>query len=262
MPCLRLRQICLIAPQLEPAVPLLCRLLGLEVGYRDPHLAEWGVENAMLAVGPGFLEVCAPIRDDAPARRFLERHPEGGGYIVIFNSSDLDRRRAHLREQSIRIVTDLGRDGFHTLQLHPADVGACMLEFNTTAGGEDWYGPYYPAGPDWQRRVRSERVSALAAVEIRANAPEQLAARWSSIIGVPLSVTRDGMPCVAVDGGEIRFVATRPGEREGLAAVELFAADAQAVDIVMADAERTGHRSGDNTLRLIGFDFRLVVPPA
>lgn len=257
---LRLRQICLIAPQLEPAVDALRQLFAIEVCYRDPLLATWGVENAMLPVGAGFLEVCVPIREDAPAARYLSRHPEGGGYIVIFNCSDLDRRRDHLKQFGIRIVTDLAHEAFRTLQLHPGDVGGCMVEFNTTTGGagaHNPFGPYAPAGPAWAEHIRTDRVREIAAVEIRTNAPRQLAAHWAAIMEAPLAQTPDGMPCIVVDDGEIRFVPAASAQREGLSAIELQTSGEAASEAILAAAAARHLPVSGRAIRLMGVEFRL-----
>ncbi len=47
----RLRQICLAAPTLAPGVDQLLQLFGLGAAYDDPHVANYGLANAALAVG-------------------------------------------------------------------------------------------------------------------------------------------------------------------------------------------------------------------
>ena len=256
----RLRQICLLAPRLEPVVSDLCRILGLEVCYRDPHLAAWGVENAMLAVGPAFIEVCSPLHAESAAQRFIRRNPDGGGYMAIFNTEDFDRHRDWLRSRSIRIVTELEHDGFRTIQLHPADVGACMIEINSTAGGEDWYGPYYPAGPDWQRHIRRTRVTAFAAIDIKSNEPARSASRWSEILRTGIDEPARQPLSIKMDGGDIRFVAAQAGERDSLSAISLHASSDAAIADAMMEAEKTGHRNGAHSFKIAGVDIALLAP--
>ena len=57
---MRLRQIALVARELEPVVDDLCAVLGLEVCYRDPGVAEFGLHNALMPIGTSFLEVVSP----------------------------------------------------------------------------------------------------------------------------------------------------------------------------------------------------------
>src|SRR5262249_11512307 len=79
---MRLRQVVIAARDLEETVAHLTAVLGLEVGFRDPGVAEFGLVNAVMPVGDTFLEVVSPVASTAPARRFLDRHGDGG-YMVI-----------------------------------------------------------------------------------------------------------------------------------------------------------------------------------
>ena len=76
---LRLRQICLVAYQLEPVIETLTAVFGLAVGHRDPGLDIFGLENAILPVGNSFLEVVAPIQEQTAAERYLKRRKGNGG---------------------------------------------------------------------------------------------------------------------------------------------------------------------------------------
>ena len=57
---MRLRQICLVAPHLEPVVGDIADIMGLNVCYRDPGVGKYGLENMLMPLGPSFLEVVAP----------------------------------------------------------------------------------------------------------------------------------------------------------------------------------------------------------
>src|SRR5215468_6763025 len=57
---MRLRQICLVAPQLEPVISDICAIMGLDVCYRDGNVAKYGLENALMPVDTILLEVVAP----------------------------------------------------------------------------------------------------------------------------------------------------------------------------------------------------------
>lgn len=231
-----------MAPQLEPAVRGLRDAFALEVGYRDPLVAAWSVENAVLPVGTSFIEVCAPTERDSAAARFLGKRPQGGGYIVVMECDDLERRRARLEGLGVRLVTDLAIPGFRTLQLHPRDAGACMLELNHTQGADPSPDAYAPAGPHWQQAIRREVVDGLAGIEVRARAPQRLAAHWGQITETPVTQLADGTPQLAM-GPLVRFTVAEDDEPEGIATIELFASDAAAVG---------------RTTRMLGLDFRLV----
>ena len=53
----RLRQIALVAEDLDPTVALLCEALGAEVVERDDGVASFGLHNALIQIGDTFLEV-------------------------------------------------------------------------------------------------------------------------------------------------------------------------------------------------------------
>ncbi|MDO9286061.1 MAG: VOC family protein, partial [Aquabacterium sp.] len=203
----RLRQICLAVPTLAPGVGQLQQLFGLGAAYDDPHVAKYGLVNAVLAVGHQFIELVAPVQADAPLHRFLARHPGGAGYIVILDNDDIAARREHLQALAARLVTDLDHDGFHTLQVHPRDAGACMLEFDHTDGGQAWDGPYAPAGPSWQPQIRLGRVTGIAGVVLRGADAPALAARWAALIGVATTADERGRLQLVLPGGFIAFEA-------------------------------------------------------
>ena len=73
---LRLRQIALVASELEPIVEDLGSVFGLEVCFRDPGVATFGLENADRGAaedpdGPakGEAEVPAQVQEDPPAHQ-------------------------------------------------------------------------------------------------------------------------------------------------------------------------------------------------
>lgn len=146
LPWLRLRQICLVAHDLEPTVGLLHRLFGLAVSFRDPSVAEHGLHNAVLPVGTTFLEVVAPLREGTAAGRHLARMGADGGYMVIVNANGLASWRAHFAGVGVRIVHNPVFPGYEGLHLHPKDTGGPILELNHQVGGEAADGPYHAAG--------------------------------------------------------------------------------------------------------------------
>jgi hypothetical protein len=64
---LRLRQICLVAPHLEPVISDISAIMGLNVCYRDGNVAKYGLENALLPVDTILLEVVAPTQPGTAA---------------------------------------------------------------------------------------------------------------------------------------------------------------------------------------------------
>ena len=148
---LRLRQICLVAPHLEPVVGDIAGIMGLSVCYRDGNVAKYGLENALLPVDTILLEVVAPIVAGTAAGRFIDKTGGRGGYMAIFCCDDPDERARHAREIGVRVANVIDHAPYHGVQLHPRDCRAAFIEFNHTEGSDDILGPYPPAGPDWHQ---------------------------------------------------------------------------------------------------------------
>ncbi|MDP6706090.1 MAG: VOC family protein [Alphaproteobacteria bacterium] len=249
---LRLRQICLVAAELAPAVDDLQTVLGLETCFHDPAVAEYGLENALLPVGPNFLEVVAPVEDDTAAGRYLARRGGDGGYIVILQCDDAEARRARMAEIGVRIINSLDYGDFLGTQLHPKDTGGSMLETDWNAGSTAPDGPWHPAGSDWQGAVRTERTRAMIGAELQSDDPARLAARWAEILDRPL--IEGAVPEIALDNAKLRFVEDRDGRGEGLGGVDLEVADRQA--ILDAAGARGASIDGD-VVTVCGTRFRL-----
>ena len=254
-PYLRLRQICLVAEALEPAIADLADIFGLDICYRDGAVAKYGLVNALLTIGTSFLEVVAPTRAGTAAGRYLERRKGNGGYMVIIDCDDIERRRAHVQAMGVRIANSLTYSSYTGIQLHPGDTGGSFLEFNHTAGGEALDGPYHPAGAHWQKSIRRDVTRALLAVELQSPEPKALAERWSSIIERPARRGPADALEIALDLGVLRFVEARDNRGEGLAGLDLDIANRSAI---VAAAKRRGKAIADDAITICGTRFRLL----
>ncbi|MCB1746665.1 MAG: VOC family protein, partial [Gammaproteobacteria bacterium] len=214
---LRLRQVALVASDLERARGLFEQVCGLAVCHRDPAVAEFGLHNILLPVGDQFIEVVAPTRDGTAAGRYLERRGGDGGYMVITQCDDHAPRRARVDALGVRVVHAFASADFRNLQLHPRDTGGSFFEIDQQlgAGADARDGPWFPAGPDWQRARRLDRVQGIAAAEIQADDPQAVAARWAAIAELPCAAVGPAW-VIALDGAELRFVPIRDGRPEGL----------------------------------------------
>src|SRR5260370_8098111 len=80
---LRLRQIALVAHELTPIAQDMHDLFGLEVGFRDPGVKTFGLENALFPVGNQFIEVVSPIQENTAGGRYLDRRGGARGSLAI-----------------------------------------------------------------------------------------------------------------------------------------------------------------------------------
>ena len=253
---MRLRQICLVAPELEPAVAALTDILGLSVCFRDDAVAKYGLVNAVIPVGTCFLEVVAPTRPDTAAGRYLQRRGGAGGYMVIIDTLDLAAAERHVAALGVRVANPLSHgDEYRGLQLHPRDTGGALLELNWTRDGASLTGPYHPAGPDWQRHVRNDIATALRGAELQSDDPATLAARWASILDHPIATGATGDPVITLDLGALRFVRATDGRGEGLGGIDVAVRDPA---VVRAAAAARGYPVGPDSVMLCGTRIRLI----
>lgn len=254
---LRLRQIALVARELEPVLVQLRNVLGIEVCFRDPGIARHGLENALLPIGPVFIEVVAPVQPNTTAERYLDRRKGDGGYMFIVDCDNVGHRREHVKAMGVRIVAENRKAGpaaLESFQLHPKDTGGAILSIGTHAAGENLMGGYHWAGPDWQAFVRSEPVSAVLGADIQSGDPAALARRWSAIFERPLSSDTDGTPMMKLELGFARFVPDADGRGEGLSAVHVKASDPARI---LADARAAGVPATDHAVDICGTRFVL-----
>ena len=234
---LRLRQICLVAPTLEPATGALCLALETRVFYRDPNVAKYGLENAVMPIGNTFLEVVAPTQDGTAAGRYLARRNGEGGYMIILDTDDIAPWIGHVASVGVRVAADLDYPSeYRGLQLHPRDTGGCLLEINWSHGAEQ--GAYHPAGPDWHG---GPEMPAIVGATVQSDDPTGLAERWSAILRRPMRNN-----AIALDRGTIRFVPTTDRRGDGLAGIDIRMPPGRAL------------APGETILALCGINIRIV----
>ena len=70
---MRLRQCVFVTRELESSREELCDILGIEVAYRDPGVAKWGLVNVVCPTGHDFLEIVTPFQEGTSAGRYIDR---------------------------------------------------------------------------------------------------------------------------------------------------------------------------------------------
>lgn len=245
---MRLRQIALAATDLEASVEALTDVLGIEVAYRDPGVATFGLVNAVMPVGETHLEVVTPVRDDATAKRWIDKRGGDSGYMVILQCDDRDELAADLeraKSAGARVVWEGELEGARGVHLHPRELGA-ILSLDAMPTWDAWIW----AGPVWRNHVRTDTVTAITGAEIETPDPGKLAARWGDVLGVaPETSSREAV----IDlprGGRIVFVPSEGGE--GLVGVEIAVADRAGFE---ARARARGALGADGAATLVGTRF-------
>lgn len=256
---IRLRQICLVAPDLKEATDILCDLFDLEICFRDEGVAQWGLENALMRIGNDFLEVVAPTTSEATAARYLQKRQGAGGYMVInqiLGGKDMhDAFRAHYESLGVREMFRFSspHDDYICCQLHPKDTGGAMYEIDWCHEWEDVDGAWHPAGPDWKDFGAGHRVYGFSHAVLQSADPLHLAENWARIIDRPLK--RDGAQIILPFAeGECRFEALKDERGEGLSKVGLKVKDK---DAILKAATRLGLPCTDTHVEAIGMVFEL-----
>ncbi|MBM4244891.1 MAG: hypothetical protein FJ148_13935 [Deltaproteobacteria bacterium] len=248
---MRIRQIALVARALDPVVEHLCAVLGVEVACNDPGVAEFGLKNAVMALGDQFLEVVCPVRADATAARYLERRHGDGGYMVILQSDDLDADRARLAQAGVRVVWEIAFDDIATIHLHPRDLGGAIVSLDRPVPPGSWRW----AGPGWEEKGERAAARAILGAEIQSDDPAALAARWGEALGLRVAQETGGPPRLDLDGGHLRFVGPGDDRGPGVTCVRVALRDPHAA---LAHAHERRLTGADGRVTIGGVRFDLV----
>ncbi|MFQ5665324.1 MAG: VOC family protein [Candidatus Binatia bacterium] len=248
---MRLRQVALVARNLDPVVEELCAVLGIAVAFRDPGVQTFGLHNAVMPIGDTFLEVVSPVEPDTTAGRFLDRRGGDGGYMILIQCDDLDADRRRVAALGIRIVWSIDLPDIRGTHLHPRDVGGAILSLDAAVPPSSWRW----AGPEWEKAVRTDVVSEITCVELQADEPLALAHRWSQVLNRPVARTPAGVARIMLDQGAIRFVKAADGRGEGVGGFDVAVVDRQRI---LASARARHVPIHDNHIMICGTRIRLV----
>ncbi len=253
---LRMRQVCLVARDLDAVTEDFEAVLDLHVAFRDPSGDGVGIRNIVQPLGTGFVEVVSPIREHTTSGRYLDRRGGDGGYMVIMQCDSQAWARSRVESLAIRLVGDLGESDWGEIQLHPKDVpGAISALHWQDVDAANPRGPWAPAGDDWPASPPSRLVQQMVATEIQAADPPALAARWGEVIERAVEADDDGHPTIALDDASLRFVEPSDGRGEGISGLDITTLDR---DALLARADERGCRVNDETVMVCGMRFRLV----
>ncbi|MBY0277268.1 VOC family protein [Candidatus Binatia bacterium] len=251
---MRIRQIALVARELDPVVDDLCAVLGVEVAFNDPGVGEFGLTNAVMALGDQFLEVVCPVRADATAARHLERRRGDGGYMVILQSADLDADRARLARVGVRIVWEIAFDDIATIHLHPRDIGGAIVSLDRPIPPASWRW----GGASWEEKGRRSQARAIVGAEIQSDDPHALATRWSDVLGVRVQRHDHALSRIDLDGGHLRFVAPGDDRGPGVSCVRIAMRD---LDDAVRRARTRGLVDAHHRVAIGGVRLDLVAAP-
>jgi hypothetical protein len=246
----RVRQVALVARNLERALDDIQFVFDIAVSFRDPAVGTFGLHNAVMPIGETFLEVVSPLTEKCSAARYLDRRGGDGGYMVIVQGEDLAPLRERLERERIRIVFDHASGRMTTVHLHPRDTGGTLLSIDSATSPTEWDW----AGPTWRSEVRTKRCARIAGVEIQCENPGEVVSRWARALGTAAADATAPWE-LDVGGSLIRFTELRDERGEGLHTILLACNDARAIEDAAA---KRGCRHATGEIELAGVRFRLL----
>ncbi len=250
---MRIRQICLVAEQLEPTLETLGHILGVPVLFRDPDVAHFVLANGLFLSGGDFIEVVSPLpgQNDTAAGRHLARRGESF-YMVIFQCADAAPLTRKIAEQGVRPVWTHDADGLHATHFHPRDFGGAIVSVDSM-GTDNWQTPeaswYWAHWPDEHNLKAGETPSgALAGLTFVAPDPQALSHHWATLLERPHENLR-----VDFDGATLWFE-TASTDAPHVSQIHLKQGCESTADILARAAAR-GLLVTDNKVRFCGVDW-------
>jgi hypothetical protein len=214
-PRVRLRQAVLVAEQLEPVADRLSEALGLGEPYRDPGVGEFGLANVVFAIGDCFLEIVSPLGEGTAAGRRLARGGGDGGYMVLFDLSDLDAARERARRLGVRTVWQIDLPDISGTHLHPVDMPGAIVSLDSSRP----YGTWRWGGPEWTGRTGTGAPGRLKGITVAVPDPAAVCERWAEVLGVARG--REGGLTLQCEGAEVSFIAAAQDGPDGIVEIAL-----------------------------------------
>lgn len=247
---MRLRQIALVAHDLEPVAAQLNAVFGLRVAFRDPAVAKYGLINVVMPVGGDFLEIVQPVAADASAGRYLTRRGGDAGYMLIFQADNALAHRMRLVDEGIRVIAKVDTPRYTFTHFHPGDFDGVLVSIDTAGNGADWnerFGRWPPAGPEWQSFASPPDVLGIAGATVQAKNSDAVAQRWSQL----LEAECEGVS-LRFDGAEVRIIEPVDADGTGIVGIEIIVRDPRAV---LARASSLGVAVEAGAIRIGGVSF-------
>jgi hypothetical protein len=215
----RLRQVALVARDCGQVAGELRRVFGWPPPFHDPGVGQFGLTNAVFAVGDTFVEVVAPAQPCTTAGRYLERRGGDGGYMAIFQVRDLAAARRRVADLGVRVVWTAELPDIAATHLHPRDVPGAIVSLDWADPEQTWRW----AGPSWTGRVPDHAPGGVTGLTIEVSDPAAAARRWAAVLGIREPTTADGSTTVELPESRqrLRFVPAGGGRGEGITEVTI-----------------------------------------
>ena len=118
----RIDHVGIAVPNLDDAIEFYRSAFGLESVHEETN-EEQGVREAMLQIGDSYLQLLAPLSEDSPIGKFLDRNGPGIQQVA-FGVDDIEAAGDQLRSTGVRVLYDspkIGTGGSRVNFVHPKD---------------------------------------------------------------------------------------------------------------------------------------------
>ena len=126
MKATRIDHLVIAVQDLETAVATYTETLGLEK-VREGEAPALGLRNAFLKLGDTELELAAPLGEDTPIGKFLQKQGEGM-YLLALEVDNLDDAIATYEAQGVRVNVGEGSDGKRRAFVSPRATHGVLLQ--------------------------------------------------------------------------------------------------------------------------------------
>src|SRR4051812_38910716 len=127
----RLNHVAIAVRDIAAASRVYRESFGAHVSDPEPQPAH-GVTTVFITLPNTKVELIAPLGDDSPIAKFLERNPDGGIHHVCYEVADIRAARYQLLRSGARVLGDgepkMGAHGKLVLFLHPKDFCGTLIE--------------------------------------------------------------------------------------------------------------------------------------
>ncbi len=127
----RLNHVAIAVHDLDAATAVYRDTLGAAVSEAVDQPAH-GVRTVFVDLANTKIELLAPLGDDSPIARFLERNEAGGIHHICYEVDDIFAARARLVASGARVLGDgepkIGAHGKPVMFLHPKDFCGTLVE--------------------------------------------------------------------------------------------------------------------------------------
>ena len=114
---------------LEEAIETMRKAFGIEPDFQE-LVADQDVKVAGFRIGENVIEYLAPVSDNSPISKFLEKH-QSGIHHIAFRVEDLESVLKKLRDQGFHLIDSharRGADGKRIAFLHPKSFNGILIE--------------------------------------------------------------------------------------------------------------------------------------